>query len=115
MVLVFHKPDALPMSAPKLQPLHNIRILSLALNLPGPAALMRCRRMGAACTKIEPPAGDPMGLYNPDTYAQLHEGVKVLKADLKSPEGQTLLHEQLAATDILLTSFRPSGLAKLGL
>ena len=95
--------------------LHGIRILSLALNLPGPAALMRCRRMGAACTKIEPPSGDPMGLYNPQAYGELHEGVKVLNADLKTHAGQELLHKLLADADVLLTSFRPSALAKLGL
>src|SRR3954471_3039723 len=95
--------------------LHGVRILSLALNLPGPAALMRCRRMGATCTKLEPPSGDPMGLYNPDAYRELHEGVKVLQADLKTTQGQALLHKQLADTDVLLTSFRPSALAKLGL
>jgi crotonobetainyl-CoA:carnitine CoA-transferase CaiB-like acyl-CoA transferase len=96
-------------------PLHGIRILSLALNLPGPAALMRCRRMGATCTKLEPPTGDPMGHYNAGAYAELHEGVKVLQADLKTPQGQQALHRELARTDILLTSFRPSALAKLGL
>ena len=95
--------------------LEGIRILSLALNLPGPAALMRCRRMGATCTKLEPPPGDPMAAYNPRAYHDLHEGVKVLRADLKSGEGRTLLHGQLAQADVLLTSFRPSALAKLGL
>jgi crotonobetainyl-CoA:carnitine CoA-transferase CaiB-like acyl-CoA transferase len=97
------------------RPLAGIRILSLALNLPGPAALMRCRRMGAACTKIEPPSGDPMGQYNPAAYAQLHEGVKVMTADLKAEAGRELVHRELAKTDVLLTSFRPSALAKLGL
>lgn len=96
-------------------PLHGLRILSLALNLPGPAALMRCRRMGATCTKLEPPAGDPMGHYDPGAYAELHDGVKVLQADLKSPQGQDVLHRELARTDVLLTSFRPSALRKLGL
>src|SRR5438105_6441503 len=95
--------------------LSGVRILSLALNLPGPAALMRCRRMGATCVKIEPPSGDPMGQYNPDTYTQLHEGVKVIAADLKTDAGRALLHQRLANTDVLLTSFRPSALAKLGL
>jgi alpha-methylacyl-CoA racemase len=95
--------------------LSGLRILSLALNLPGPAALMRCRRMGATCLKVEPPSGDPMGLYNPAAYAQLHEGVKVLKADLKADDGRATLHKELDKTDVLLTSFRPSGLAKLGL
>jgi crotonobetainyl-CoA:carnitine CoA-transferase CaiB-like acyl-CoA transferase len=96
-------------------PLSGLRILSLALNLPGPAALMRCRRMGAACVKIEPPAGDPMGRYNPRAYAELHEGVQVLQGDLKTAAGQELLQRELARTDVLLTSFRPSALQKLGL
>lgn len=96
-------------------PLAGIRILSLALNLPGPAALMRCHRMGATCTKLEPPSGDPMGHYNRAAYDELHEGVRVLQADLKTEAGQRLLHEELASTDVLLTSFRPSALAKLGL
>jgi alpha-methylacyl-CoA racemase len=96
-------------------PLHGLRILSLALNLPGPAALMRCRRMGATCTKVEPPSGDPMGHYNPAAYAELHEGVKVLHADLKTPQGQEAVHRELGKTDVLLTSFRPSALNKLGL
>jgi alpha-methylacyl-CoA racemase len=96
-------------------PLHGLRVLSLALNLPGPAALMRCRRMGAACTKVEPPSGDPMGHYNPAAYAELHEGVKILPADLKTPEGQDAVHRELAKADVLLTSFRPSALQKLGL
>jgi alpha-methylacyl-CoA racemase len=96
-------------------PLHGVRILSLALNLPGPAALMRCRKMGAECVKLEPPAGDPMGHYNPKAYGELHEGVKVQEADLKTEAGQKVLHRELAKTDVLLTSFRPSALEKLGL
>ncbi len=100
---------------PSFAPLHGLRILSLALNLPGPAALMRCRRMGAACTKLEPPTGDPMQHYRPEAYADLHEGVQVLEADLKTETGQAVLHRELARTDVLLTSFRPSALDKLGL
>jgi alpha-methylacyl-CoA racemase len=107
-----------------LRPLKGVRILSLALNLPGPAALMRCRDMGATCTKLEPPAhptapkgtsGDPMGLYNRDAYAVLHRGVKIASADLKTEKGQVALHKALAKTDVLITSFRPSALKKLGL
>lgn len=97
------------------RPLQGTRLLSLALNLPGPAALMRCRGLGATCVKLEPPAGDPMQHYNPAAYAQLHEGVKVIAADLKAEAGQKALHQELARTDVLLTSFRPSALGKLGL
>ena len=104
--------------------LNGIRILSVALNLPGPAALMRLADMGAKCTKLEPlpPAGsakgatsDPMGLYAPHAYAHLHAGVKVVQADLKSDKGQAQLHKLLASSDVLLTSFRPSALKKLGM
>ena len=98
-----------------LKSLKGLRLLSLALNLPGPAALMRCRQMGARCVKLEPPAGDPMQRYSPAAYAQLHEGVTTITADLKTAAGQKALHRQLAKTDVLLTSFRPSALEKLGL
>ena len=103
-----------------IEPLQGVRILSLALNLPGPAALWRCVNMGAQCAKLEPmaPGGggaDPMGLYCPDAYAQMHAGVQLMQADLKTEAGQALLHKQLAQTDVLLTSFRPSALNKLGL
>jgi alpha-methylacyl-CoA racemase len=103
------------MSPPTSRILHGVRILSLALNLPGPAALMRARRMGATCTKLEPPAGDPMAAYNPAAYREMHEGVKLLAADLKTDEGRRALQRELGRTDILLTSFRPSALRKLGL
>ncbi len=110
--------------APALQPLRGVRVLSLALNLPGPAALMRLRAMGARCVKAEPPApkgapagtsGDPMGQYNPRAYATLHDGIRVISFDLKSEKGQAALHKELARSDVLLTSFRPSALEKLQL
>lgn len=104
-----------PKPSKPLQSLKGTRILSLALNLPGPAALMRCRQMGARCLKLEPPSGDPMSHYNPLAYTQMHEGVKLLKADLKTEAGQKSLHRELAKTDVLLTSFRPSAIEKLGL
>ncbi len=98
-----------------IQPLRGVRILSLALNIPGPAALMRLRALGARCSKLEPPAGDPMRLYDRASYALLHEGVKIVTADLRSEAGQKLAHKALALSDVLLTSFRPSALDKLGL
>ncbi|MCB2017777.1 MAG: CoA transferase [Hydrogenophaga sp.] len=112
-----------PKSSPAargLKPLRGVRVLSLALNLPGPAAFMRLKAMGATCLKAEPPgpkgaSGDPMGQYNPTAYATLHDGIKVITVDLKSDKGQARLHRELARTDVLLTSFRPSALAKLGL
>jgi alpha-methylacyl-CoA racemase len=103
------------MMSASLDALHGLTVVSLALNLPGPAALMRCRRMGATCRKLEPLTGDPMQAYNPGAYAQLHEGVTVVKADLKTDAGRQTLHGELRLADVLLTSFRPSALRKLGL
>ena len=97
------------------RPLRGTRIVSLALNLPGPAALRRLADMGARCTKVNPPAGDPMQHYTPDGYDQLHAGIRQITLDLKTPQGQAALHKRLAQTDIVLTSFRPSALRKLGL
>ncbi|MES2399031.1 MAG: CoA transferase [Pseudomonadota bacterium] len=114
-----------PLNKPtRPHPLRGVRVLSLALNLPGPAALMRCREMGASCVKLEPPAptgapagvsGDPMSQYNPQAYAALHDGVRIMSADLKSDKGQKALHRELAKADVLITSFRPSAMVKLGL
>ena len=110
-----------PSESKRLAPLKGVRVLSLALNLPGPAAMMRLHQMGATCTKLEPlaPSGvataDPMGLYKPAAYQTMHQGVRVVQADLKTERGQTALHKLLAKTDVLITSFRPSALAKLGL
>jgi crotonobetainyl-CoA:carnitine CoA-transferase CaiB-like acyl-CoA transferase len=56
-----------------------------------------------------------MGLYAPHAYAQLHAGVKVVQADLKSDKGQARLHALLSKADVLITSFRPSALKKLGM
>lgn len=107
--------------APAAGPLAGVRILSLALNLAGPAGLLRLARMGARCTKLEAPAptgfgtSDPMGQYNPSAYAEMHAGITCQTVDLKSPEGQARLHELLPDTDVLLTAFRPAALKKLGL
>ena len=98
-----------------VKPLRGLRVMSLALNLPGPAALMRLAQMGAHCTKVNPPAGDPMQHYTTRGYDLLHAGVKHKTLDLKTEAGQAALHKLLPKTDVLLTSFRPSALAKLGL
>ncbi|MDD3935904.1 CoA transferase [Rhodoferax sp.] len=106
------------------QVLKGVHILSLSLNLPGPAALLRLKHMGASCAKLEPPAlanapgsvtGDPMSAYNRTAYDALHSGIDVRSVNLKTDAGQKMLQRELAKADVLLTSFRPSALKKLGL
>jgi hypothetical protein len=71
------------------RPLKGVRIISLALNLPGPAALRRLADMGARCLKVNPPAGDAMQAYTPQGYGLLHQGIQELTLDLKDPRGRT--------------------------
>jgi crotonobetainyl-CoA:carnitine CoA-transferase CaiB-like acyl-CoA transferase len=96
-------------------PLKGVRLVSLALNLPGPAAVVRLRDMGVRCTQVLPPAGDPMALYSPQAYQVMTTGIRQRTLDLKSATGQRQLYKLLANADVLLTSFRPSALHKLGL
>jgi len=109
------KPQAISQALKTPQVLKGVRLLSLALNLPGPAALMRCQQMGARCVKLKPPSGDPMQRYSPVAYAQLQSSIEVITVDLKTAAGQKALHRELAKTDVLITSFRPSAIEKLGL
>lgn len=96
-------------------PLAGMKIVTLALNVPGPMAAERLRDFGAAVTKIEPPQGDPLKLFNPGWYGRLTAGVTVIVCDLKTSEGKRQFADLLADTDLLLTSQRPSALDRLGL
>ena len=98
-----------------VKPLDSIRVVSIALNLPGPAAARRLVGLGAAVTKVEPPTGDPMAAYHPEWYTALASGQDILRIDLKSEAGRAALDELLAQADVLLTSSRISALRRLGL
>ena len=90
-------------------------MVSLALNVPGPVAAARLTKLGAEVTKVEPPTGDATKTAAPALYESLCQGQTVLRLDLKSPEGCAKLDELLAQADLLLASFRPSALQRLGL
>lgn len=97
------------------KPLAGLRVLSLGLNVPAPVAAQHARQQGARVRKVEPPGGDPVAAMAPAAYAELHAGVRVLSLDLRTEAGQRRLHAELARADVLLTSFRPQALVKLGL
>ena len=96
-------------------PLTGVRVVTLAPNLPGPAAARRLVGLGATVTKVEPPAGDPVATYAPDYHAWLAEGQDVRTLDLKDGAGRRDLATLLADADLLITSSRPRALAALGL
>lgn len=92
-----------------------MRVVTLAVNVPGPAAAARLREFGAAVTKIEPSGGDPLARFSPAWYDSLASGQEVRSLDLKYPEGREELDASLAEADLLLTSSRPRSLGRLGL
>ncbi len=96
-------------------PLRDIRVVSLAVNLPGPLTAARYTELGASVTKVVPPGGDPLAWVSPAWHDALRAGQEVLALDLKVADGQARLAELLAAADVLLTATRPSALARLGL
>ncbi len=98
-----------------MQPLAGVKIVTIAFNLPGPAAVARLHRYGANVVKVEPPSGDPLKLHTPKLYQELLGEQQVVALNLKDAADRTRLDEHLAAADVLVTSTLPSSLARLGL
>ncbi|NLE82205.1 MAG: CoA transferase [Rhodococcus sp.] len=103
------------MSTTESKALNGVRVVSLAINLPGPLAASRLAEMGASVTKVEPPSGDPLRAVVPGWYAELVGDQEVVELDLKSTAGRAEFEARLASADVLLTSMRPSALDRLGL
>lgn len=95
--------------------LEGVLLVTLAQNVPGPAAAARLRAFGASVVKVEPPGGDPLASSNPAWYEALAAGQEVVRLDLKSETGRARLDERLGEADVLLTSSRSAALARLGL
>ncbi len=77
--------------------------------------------LGAEVVKLEPPAGDPMRALGPldgdgvsAFYKLVNAGKNVVRLDLKSDRGRAALEALVRGADILLESFRPGALARLG-
>ncbi|GAB0107912.1 CoA transferase [Nocardia sp. JMUB6875] len=96
-------------------PLAGVEVVSLAVNLPGPLAAARLAELGATVIKVEPPTGDPLAAAAPRWYERLIASQQVVTLDVKQPGDRAKLDELLATADLLITSMRPSALARLGL
>jgi len=103
------------------QLLVNVRVIDLSQYIPGPFATRQLADLGAEVIKIEPPGGDPMRNFmhheshtSSPVYRHLNRGKRVCELDLKSDAGKQALRELIADADILLESFRPGVLARLG-
>ena len=101
--------------------LAGVTVLDLSRLLPGPLATWHLASLGARVVKIEPPAGDdakrfgPLDAHTSFLYRQLNAGKEVLALDLTRIEGQREFLERLCRADLVLESFRPGVLERLGL
>ena len=101
--------------------LENVRVIDLSQYIPGPFATRQLADLGAEVIKIEPPHGDPMRFFMhkgdheiSPVYRHLNRGKRICKLDLKTDTGGEILSALIVEADILLESFRPGVLARLG-
>jgi alpha-methylacyl-CoA racemase len=101
--------------------LEGIRVLDLSQYLPGPYAGQMLADLGADVVKVEPPAGDPMrrlGGVDSDGlapgYKLVNAGKTVVLLDLKAEEDRAAFEVMVEHADVLVESFRPGTLDKLG-
>jgi len=116
------------MTAPALgrdlerKPLAGLRALDLSRLLPGPFATMVLGDLGAEVDKVEDPtAGDYLRVmpHQQDgmnaVFRTLNRGKRSVVLDLKKADGRAALLRMLPRYDVLVETFRPGVLAKMGL
>ena len=98
------------------------RVLDLSRHLPGPLATLLLADMGAEVTKVESPAGDELRFIGPLGpngrslfFDAINAGKRSIRLDLKTEEGKAALRSLTASADVLVESFRPGVMARLGL
>lgn len=95
--------------------LHGLVVLDLSRLLPGPYCTLTLAQLGATIIKIEEPGtGDYTRLLSPELFALVNRGKQSITLDLKKPADQQKLHALAKTADVLLESFRPGVMDKLG-
>jgi crotonobetainyl-CoA:carnitine CoA-transferase CaiB-like acyl-CoA transferase len=101
--------------------LEGIRVVDLSLFLPGPAMTQVMADHGAEVIKVEPPAGEPNRKIGPERdgvsvyFANTHRGKKSLTLDLKQEAGVEALLRLAGTADVVVESFRPGVVDRLGI
>lgn len=97
-------------------------VLDLSRLLPGPLATWHLAALGARVAKIEPAAaGDyaqrigPMDGEASYFYRHLNAGKDIVPLDVTRPEGRRVLLERVSRSDLMVESFRPGVLDRLGI
>ena len=109
------------MDSPDRRPLAGIVVVDMTRVLAGPFANMVLRDLGADIIKVEPPHGDDARGFGPflpggasSYFVSLNCGKRSIALDLKNPAGREVLADLLRAADVLIESFRPGVLERLG-
>jgi crotonobetainyl-CoA:carnitine CoA-transferase CaiB-like acyl-CoA transferase len=102
-------------------PLAGIRVLDLSRLLPGPYATLVLADLGADVVKVEDPAGGDYVRWMPPLAGQqsgyfhaLNRNKRSLALDLRRPGGPEALRRLAARADVLVESFRPGVMDRLG-
>jgi crotonobetainyl-CoA:carnitine CoA-transferase CaiB-like acyl-CoA transferase len=96
-----------------VEPLAGLLVVDLTRYLPGPYASRELQRLGARVMRLQAPGGDPMQELAPAWHEALNAGKESVELDLKAdPEAGRAL---CAAADVVLESFRPGVVERLGL
>ncbi len=104
-------------------PLSGIRVLDLSRLLPGAYASQMLADFGADVIKVEEPERGDYGRMTPPHaqnglsvyYLAINRNKRSLTLNLKSEDGLALFRQLLEQSDVLLESFRPGVLERLGL
>ena len=98
----------------------GITVLDFTQGIAGPHATMLLALHGADVIKVEPPEGDwgrALGELKGDHCAHsvaFNRGKRSLALDLKSPDGIAVAKKIAAKADVIIESFRPGVIKRLG-
>ena len=104
-------------------PLQGVRILEMSQAIAGPVAARTLGDLGAEVIKIEQPgSGDMSRRIGPHFlggesayYLNFNRNKSSVTLDLRTPQGQEVLHRLVGVSDVVFDAFRPSVLDRLGL
>ena len=95
-------------------PLEGIRILDLTRLLPGPFCTQYLAQMGATVIKIEEPDGGDYAREMPSLFSLINRGKRSVALDLRQTEDRAAFRALAADADVVVESFRPGVMDKLG-
>lgn len=100
-------------------PLEGIRVLEFSHAVMGPTAGLVLADLGAEVIRVEPsPHGDPtrrLKGFGTGYYTYFNRNKKSMALNLKSEQGQVIVHKLLKTADVLIENFGPGTMDRLGL